>query len=89
MKFQPMSSEEAERLRISLVENAEKDRALVMNRDTSFSRTTDDPHDEEVVAAIRSIPCHYATTAPAPKPVPVPKPVPKPAPKPRPPAPKP
>ena len=40
--------------------NAESDRAILMDRrDTSFAGTSDDVTDEEVIFAIKSVPCHY------------------------------
>ena len=40
--------------------NAESDRAILMDRrDTSFAGTADEVTDEEVITAIKSVPCHY------------------------------
>ena len=40
--------------------NAESDRAILMDRrDTSFAGTADEVTDEEVISAIKSVPCHY------------------------------
>ena len=40
--------------------NPESDRAILMDRrDTSFAGTADDVTDEEVIFAIKSVPCHY------------------------------
>jgi len=40
--------------------NAESDRAILMDRrDTSFLGTADEVTDEEVISAIKSVPCHY------------------------------
>jgi hypothetical protein len=51
---------ERRRLIAALRGNAESDRAILLDRrDTSFAGTTDDVTDEEVITAIRSVPCHY------------------------------
>ena len=40
--------------------NAESDRAILMDRrDTSFAGTAEEVTDEEVISAIKSVPCHY------------------------------
>jgi hypothetical protein len=40
--------------------NVEQDQYLKIGRDTSFAGTADEVSDEEVVTAIRSVPCHYS-----------------------------
>jgi hypothetical protein len=60
MSFQSLDSTERAELSKALRENAVADRAMVMNRaDTSFVGTADDVTDEEVITAIKSVPCHY------------------------------
>jgi hypothetical protein len=60
MDFRPLNDTERRQLITALRGNAEQDRALVMDRrDTSFAGTVDEVTDEEVIAAIRSVPCHY------------------------------
>jgi hypothetical protein len=40
--------------------NVESDHAIIMDRrDTSFAGTSEDVTDEEVISAIKSVPCHY------------------------------
>ena len=51
---------ERRRLLTALRGNAEAGRPLLMDRqDTSFVGTAEDVPDEEVISAIRSVPCHY------------------------------
>lgn len=60
MDFQPLSETERQRLVEALRSNAEDNQAIVMDRrDTSFVGTTEDVTDEEVISAIKSVPCHY------------------------------
>jgi len=60
MDFRPLNDTERRQLIAALRGNAENDRAILMDRrDTSFAGTTDDVTDEEVITAIRSVPCHY------------------------------
>jgi hypothetical protein len=60
MDFRPLNDTERRQLITALRGNAEHDRVLVMDRrDTSFAGTTDEVTDDEVIAAIRSVPCHY------------------------------
>lgn len=58
---QSLSTEERQKMLFALRGNAEdKLTILTDRRDTSFAGTTEyDPTDEEVISAIRSIPCHY------------------------------
>ena len=53
----PMSEEELKSLAQALRRNGESQEALHMGQDTSF--VAHPPEDNEVVSAIRSIPCHY------------------------------
>ncbi len=60
MGFLPLNDSERRTLVNALRENAEADRAILMDRrDTSFLGTTDAVTDEEVINAIKSVPCHY------------------------------
>jgi len=60
MDFRPLNTEERRQLIHALRGNAESDRAILMDRrDTSFAGTADEVTDEEVISAIKSVPCHY------------------------------
>jgi hypothetical protein len=60
MDFRPLAEAERRRLLSALRDNAEQDRAILMDRrDTSFVGTADDVTDEEVISSIQSVPCHY------------------------------
>jgi hypothetical protein len=60
MDFRPLAVEEREKLIGALRGNVEKGTALLMNRkDTSFEGSADEVSDDEVIQAIRSVPCHY------------------------------
>jgi hypothetical protein len=60
MDFRPLLDTERRQLIAALRGNAENDRAILLDRrDTSFAGTTDDVTEEEVITAIRSVPCHY------------------------------
>jgi hypothetical protein len=60
MDFRPLLDTERRQLLAALRGNAENDRAILLDRrDTSFAGTTDDVTEEEVITAIRSVPCHY------------------------------
>jgi hypothetical protein len=60
MDFRPLNDTERRQLIAALRGNAESDRTILMDRrDTSFLGTTDEVTDEEVISAIRSVPCHY------------------------------
>jgi len=59
--FKPLPAATAKFLHRSLLRNA-KDEVTILTdeRDTSFIGATEDViTDEEVITAIRSIPCHY------------------------------
>ena len=61
MNFTPVSPQERQRLEDALVKNAFWNKALTMNpKDTTFTGTTDDIADDEVINAVKSVPCHYA-----------------------------
>jgi len=60
MDFRPLNDTERRQLITALRGNAEHDRVLLMDRqDTSFVGTSDEITDEEVITAIKSVPCHY------------------------------
>jgi len=60
MDFRTLNDTERRQLINSLRGNADGNRALLLDRrDTSFVGTTDDVPDEEVINAIKSVPCHY------------------------------
>jgi hypothetical protein len=60
MDFRPLSDVERRQLISALRGNAESDRAILMDRrTTAFAGTTDEVTDEEVITAIKSVPCHY------------------------------
>ena len=55
MDFRPLNDSERRQLITALRGNAEDDCAILTDRrDTSFAGTTD-----EVITAIKSVPCHY------------------------------
>ncbi|GIW79258.1 MAG: hypothetical protein KatS3mg105_1065 [Gemmatales bacterium] len=61
MDFRPLDDTERKQLLNALRGNVENDRAILMDRrDTSFVGTTDEVTDDEVISAIKSVPCHYA-----------------------------
>ena len=60
MQFQPLLEAEKRQLLTALRTNASDGRAILTDRrDTSFVGTADEVTDDEVIAAIQSIPCHY------------------------------
>ncbi len=60
MDFRPLADTERRQLITALRGNAEHDRAILLDRrDTTFAGTVDEVTDEEVITAIRSVPCHY------------------------------
>jgi hypothetical protein len=60
MDFRPLHVTERNQLLKALRRNADAGRAILMDRrDTSFVGTADDVTDEEVISAIKSVPCHY------------------------------
>jgi len=63
MDFRPLNDTERTALLTALRGNAESNRAIRMDRrDTSFvgtSRDLPEVPDDEVINAIRSVPCHY------------------------------
>ncbi len=60
MDFRPLNDTERSQLLAALRGNVEQDRAILMSRrDTGFVGTADDVTDDEVITAVRSVPCHY------------------------------
>ncbi|MFL5342825.1 MAG: hypothetical protein ACJ8F7_22045 [Gemmataceae bacterium] len=60
MDFRPLNEIERRQLITALRGNADTGTALLMDRrDTSFLGTTEEVTDEEVINAIKSVPCHY------------------------------
>ena len=60
MDFRPLTSTERQQLITALRGNADSGNALLMDRrDTSFIGSTDEVTDDEVINAIKSVPCHY------------------------------
>ena len=60
MDFRPLNDTERRQLINALRGNAESDRDILMDRrDTSFAGTAEEVTDEEVISAIKSVPCHY------------------------------
>lgn len=60
MDFRTLNDTERRQLINSLRGNAEHNRALLIDRrDTSFLGTAEEVPDEEVINAIKSVPCHY------------------------------
>mgnify|MGYP005848861559 CR=1 FL=1 len=60
MDFRPLNELERRQLLTALRGNADGNRVLLMDRhDTSFAGTVDDVPDDEVITAIKSVPCHY------------------------------
>ena len=60
MDFRPLNELERRQLVTALRGNAEGNRVLLVDRqNTSFAGTAEEVPDEEVINAIKSIPCHY------------------------------
>jgi len=60
MDFRPLNDLERRQLISALRGNAESDMAILTDRrTTSFQGATDEVPDEEVINAIKSVPCHY------------------------------
>lgn len=60
MDFRPLNDTERRQLIQALRGNAEDNLAILTDRrDTSFSGTTNEVTDDEVISAIQSVPCHY------------------------------
>jgi hypothetical protein len=60
MDFRPLNDTERKQLVNALRGNAEGNRVILTDRrDTSFAGLADEVTDEEVISAIKSVPCHY------------------------------
>ena len=60
MDFRPLNEVERKQLVSALRGNAEKGKVLLLDRrDTTFAGSADEVPDEEVISAIKSVPCHY------------------------------
>lgn len=60
MDFRPLKEAERRDLIQALRGNADRGAAILMDRrNTSFVGTVDEVPDEEVINAIKSVPCHY------------------------------
>jgi hypothetical protein len=60
MDFRPLDETERRLLVTALRGNAEEGKALLMDRhDTRFLGIGEDVPDDEVIHAIKSVPCHY------------------------------
>ncbi|HLJ96033.1 MAG TPA: hypothetical protein VKU02_22855 [Gemmataceae bacterium] len=60
MDYRPLMGAERRQLLAALRGNAECGSAILTDRkDTSFVGTAEDVTDQEVITAIRSVPCHY------------------------------
>ena len=60
MDFRPLNDTERRQLVTALRGNAESNTAILTDRrDTSFAGSSDEITDEEVISAIKSVPCHY------------------------------
>jgi len=60
MDFRPLNDTERRTLLAALRSNAQDNRAILMDRrDTRFVGSSEDVTDDEVITAIKSVPCHY------------------------------
>ncbi len=60
MDFRPLNDTERRNLIAALRGNADSNRVILMDRrDTTFAGTNDELTDDEVIFAIKSVPCHY------------------------------
>ena len=60
MDFRPLNELERRQLINALRGNAESDRVILLNRrDTGFAGAAEEVPEEEVINAIKSVPCHY------------------------------
>jgi hypothetical protein len=61
MDFRPLNDTERRQLISALRGNAQDDLAILMDRrTTTFAGTSEEVAEEDVIAAIKSVPCHYA-----------------------------
>ena len=60
MDFRPLNDTERRQLVNALRGNADGDMAILMDRrTTTFAGTAEEVTDDEVISAIKSVPCHY------------------------------
>jgi hypothetical protein len=60
MDFRPLNDSERRQLISALRDNAESGSVILMDpEDTTFVGVIDDVPDDEVISAIKSVPCHY------------------------------
>jgi hypothetical protein len=60
MDFRPLNDTERRSLLAALRSNVQDNRAILMDRrNTRFVGTAEDVTDDEVITAIKSVPCHY------------------------------
>jgi len=60
MDFRPLGTEERGQLIAALRRNAEWEHPILMDcRGTSFVGMPEEVDEDEVICAVRSIPCHY------------------------------
>ncbi len=60
MDFRPLAETERRHLITALRGHADRGVALLLDtKDTSFVGTADEVPDEQVITAVKSVPCHY------------------------------
>ncbi len=60
MDFRPLDDTERRQLLEALRGNAQDNLTILMDKKTTaFAGTTSEVTDEEVISAIKSVPCHY------------------------------
>ena len=60
MDFRPLDTADRQKLIDALRGNAQAGHAILMNQsDTSFAGSSEEMSDDEVISAIKSVPCHY------------------------------
>lgn len=60
MDFRPLNDTERRQLIAALRGNADSNQAILMDRrNTTFLGSTDEVTEDEVIHAIKSVPCHY------------------------------
>lgn len=60
MDFRPLNDSERRQLMSALRDNAESGSVILMDpEDTTFAGVIDDVPEDEVISAIKSVPCHY------------------------------
>jgi len=60
MDFHPLNDSERRQLMGALRGNAENDSVILLDpKDTTFVGVIDEIPEDEVISAIKSVPCHY------------------------------